>query len=188
MTYPTLANLKTVMDVPGAGQDAELEWAVDAAIAWFEDKTGRVFVDPGSDAQVSFPVVYPHVRGRVLAVGMRDLQTITTITNGSGVAVASTDYYTRPLAKPFRQIILRREKGIVWTGSGGNDIVIDGRWCYSTACPDDVFQAILQLGQLVYLTMLSGPLAVDSQMGATTIKKDSIPSYVMDVVKDRRRL
>lgn len=189
MTNPTVANLKALLDVSGAGEDTELGWAIDGAIAWLEQKTGRVFVEPVADVEVSFPVARPFVRGNVLWLGRRDLGAITSVTNGNEEVVSSSSYYLLPIGGPYRRIVLRPQYGVAWTAGSGKSIVVDGRWYYTKDCPKDVFDAELMLAQFWYLSILSGPGgAVAGRMGEFTVNEGEIPVYVKQVVRDRRRL
>jgi len=189
MAMPTLANLKSYMGVAGSSDDTMLTFAINAGNQWFLSHTGRVFVDPGADADVEFPVVYPFVRGRKLWLDDQDLYSLTSITNGDGAAIPASAVQKYPINAPYDVLELLPSVGYSW-GDGGNGtpITVTGRWCYSTDIPADANTAILMLAQYLYLVSLTGPASISaSRAGDFQIDTNKIPTYVLEVAERYRR-
>jgi hypothetical protein len=84
-----------------------------------------------------------------------DLLSVTALTNGDGVAVASSQYVLLPAnATPKFAIRLRRTASVDWVGSSATGdeqaISVQGSWGYSTTPPDDVVQAAIRLTAWLY--------------------------------------
>lgn len=158
MTYPTLANLKTLLGIAGSTDDTLLGWCNDGAKDAFEQETGRVFVTTARTNY--FKPVWPWVdrkTKRTLSLHNDDLRSVTTLTNGDGVVVAASEYYLLPERAPFHRVVLHPGSGKIWYDSTGSGMIsIDGNWCYTTACPAEVFMAILELGAHFYRNAKGG--------------------------------
>jgi len=80
-----------------------------------------------------------------------DLAEVTTITNGTAVAV--TKYVTVPVnSTPYREIRLKQSAGELFTYSSDpeNAISVRGKWAYSTSAPADIVQATIRLAAYMY--------------------------------------
>jgi len=184
MTYPTLANLRTWVNV-ATGDDSPLQWAVDAAIAYVEKSTGRLFV-AATETRSYVPgknfVSHDHFTLHL----MNDLVSVTTLTNGDGVEISSSDYtlYSNSGSAPYHQIVLHPWSSVRF-GFVSQNITVAGDWGYSADCPDDVFEAILVLAQHDYLarqTGQGGPVAVGARRSGLVIPADKIPALVETVI------
>lgn len=144
MTYPVLSDVKTFLNISGTGEDARLTLALDAAKSFIERATYRVFV--ASEIQLPFQTIASS--GRILAFH-RDCVSISNVLNGDGLAV--TQYHTMPQEAPFYAIELDWDVATPFhIGADGTLPLVTAYWGFSTACPDDVFYAILVHTQQLY--------------------------------------
>lgn len=92
------------------------------------------------------------VDGRTLYLDA-PLCAITSVTNGDGNTVASTQYITEPRnSTPWHKLTLKANSSLAWTHSDTpeNSISIVGKWAYSTTAPADVVQACTRLAAYLY--------------------------------------
>lgn len=151
MAYTNTAAVKAYLGETGSDDDDLLDALVEAAQAWVDNHTGRTF-EASADATRYLDCTAPVVDGRRLWLD-RDLCAITSITNGDGVAVASTEYVTQPRNEtPYYAIDLLSSKSVYWTFTDDveNAIAIVGRWAYSTTAPNAVAQAAKRLAAYLY--------------------------------------
>ncbi len=195
MTYPTSANCKTYIGASGAGDDTLIGWLLDGVIAWVEAWCGHDFVAQAAQTVKVMPE-YPNILGRSrkkLLIRDFDLMAVTSVTNGDGVSVASGDYTLLPLSgPPYFMIELTPGSGKYWwRGWDGEGVVtIVGTTGQSTACPADVFQAILMLVAHFYRGRSSGaggPLTTATRQGMV-IEADKVPKTVLDLLANHRRV
>lgn len=193
MTYPTTANVKTFLGVVGAGEDTLIGWLLEAAVAFVEKYCGHDFV---SQAGQTYEVVpeYPNLLAgkRVLLIRDVDLYAVTSVTNGDGVVVAAGDYKLLPRSgPPYYKIELDADSGLVWwRGSDGSGVVeIQGTTGYSSACPDDVFLAILEIAAYEYRARQSGAggVVTTATRQGIIVPPGSYPSYITDLLDPYRR-
>ncbi len=196
MTYPTTANLKTFLKITSASDDAVLDYALDAAIEFVERQTGRVFVVVADKIEL-FPVQAPHVlpSNNLKLLFLRDLAAApTTVTNGDGVAVTSSEYLLLSpyhVAPYFGIELYRNTSGVYWQHGGDyTNISIDAKWGYSEDCPDVIFQVILQIAQHDYQarsTGQGGAVAAASRRGGLVIPPSGLPDDVLERLHLYRR-
>lgn len=188
MAYPTLSEFKSFISITGAGDDANLTFILDQTIAMVEKYTGRLFVS-GAAANRGYPADIPYVtQGAQVLTPRADLASITSVTNGNGVAIVSGDYYVFPIGDtPIVQIRLKLVAGLVFVnGSDGTQIVVNGQWGYSVACPDDIFTNILELANLAQATRHDGSGQSLTSRGII-IDKSRWPERVLRNLKGYRR-
>lgn len=153
MAYASPAELKTYIGgFKDTTDDALLAELLERATSIFEGATGRVFAVE-TDSTKTFDAVGDHVRGYVLYLDEADLCAITSVTNGDGVAVSTSEYTTLPRnATPYFGLRLLASAGKTWTYSTDweDAISIVGRWGYSTTPPLDVQQATLDIAKMLY--------------------------------------
>lgn len=152
MAYATLVQLKVYrgIDLATTDDDAILQQCLTRAQAQVEAYCDRVF-----EATATATRYYDAVRDvsddqRTLYLD-EDLCAITTITNGSGVAV--TKYVTEPVnSTPYHAIRLKQSAGELWTYSSDPEsaISVRGKWAYSTNAPADIVQATIRLAAYLY--------------------------------------
>lgn len=92
-------------------------------------------------------------RYTLLLMPYGDLCSITTVTNGDGVAVSASDYVTEPrYSTPYFAIKLKRGTGLTWTYEDSPEaaIAITGKWAYSTSAPADIQRCALRIAVWCY--------------------------------------
>lgn len=185
MTYPTLTNLKTFLSISGSGEDARLQFALDAAQAFIERSTHRVFVSASADKY--FDQGFIREGGRLLAF-QRDCTAITAVVNGDGEAI--TQYYATSQDAPFYAIRLDTDVVTPFhVGSDGTRVKVTAAWGFSAACPDDVFEAIMLAAQQFYNASQEGSGGVVGFRASSGVgvSPGTLHWFVQDVIVKYRR-
>lgn len=185
MAYPTLTNLKTFLGISGSGEDGRLQFALDAAQSFVERSTHRVFVAASADKY--FDQGFIREGGRLLALH-RDFTSVSAVVNGDGVAV--TQYYVLGQDAPYYAI--RLDDDVVtpfYVGSDGTRVKVTAVWGFSTACPDDVFEAIMLAAQQFYNASQEGVGGVVGFRASSGvgIAPGTLHWFVQDVIVKYRR-
>lgn len=130
------------------------------------------------------------VEGRSLYLGC-DLCAITSIVNGDGVPVLSSEYVTEPRNQPpFYEVKLLASSGKRWTFDADpeNAIAITGRWAYSQQADDNIKQATVRLANYLYKQKDSGVFDVVMLPGSgEMIVPQGIPVDVELILRTYRR-
>jgi hypothetical protein len=189
MAYTTNTAVKSLLGISGAGDDTLITTLVTRAQAWIESFCDQVF-EAAADSTRKFDAIRD-VDGLTLHLDY-PLAAITSITNGDGATVASTEYVTEPRNRtPYHRIKLLDSKGKYWTYTTDpeNAISIAGKWAYSTAAPADIVQACERLAAYMYRQKDSQVFDVtaDAETGAVTIPK-GMPPDVRQMLLPYRRL
>lgn len=142
MTYITLAEYKQYADITStdATDDATLTQLIASACAMIDTLTGRTFTLRTETRKYNVP------SGRTLWLD-DDLYSVTSITNGDGVAVSSADYVLWP-ANVLPAYAINMIGDVYWTGSSTTDeqvITVVGAWGYSASPPADIKLAVLEI-------------------------------------------
>lgn len=158
MAYITLADAKAYLGIPTGTttDDTLLTGFISPAQAYIDAHCNRTF-EASADTTRRFDASHEggdlggeHNRSLLLDA---DLCQITSITNGDGTVITSTDYTTVPRHEtPWYEIRLKRFSDYVWEYEGDpeNAIVVVGRWAYSVTAPADVAQACTRLVAWLY--------------------------------------
>lgn len=157
MAYQVAADIKSYLGINGSGDDELLTTLIAQAQRTIEASTGRVF-EAGGDALRRFDYdrhILEDEDGarRLLVLDGADLCAITSVVNGDGTTVASTEYVTEPRhAPPYWGLRLKRGSGVAWTytDTPENAIAVTGKWAYSLLPPDDVKMATRDLAVWLY--------------------------------------
>lgn len=188
MTYPTVTDVKTWLNISGATEDSELGFIVDGIKGFVEEYTGRVFV--AASTTKTFEACAPYVSGDKRRLNLfTDLVSVTSITNGDGSVLSASDYSLYPDAAPYYEIHLDRRGVRTWQ-SHVQAISIEGSWGYSAACPDSVFHVILELCQFAYNALHSGsggPTLVSSRQTGMVVGPDTLPPRLRLALDQWRR-
>jgi hypothetical protein len=152
MAYTTAANVRAYMSTAITADDTLLASLIARATAIIEEYVGFTF-EAGADTERTFDAKRD-VDGLTLVFD-KWLADITTVTNGNGVEVASTDYVTEPRNDaPYYAIRLKPSSGLVWEYDDNNDpedaITVEGRWGWSTSVPADIEHATIRLVSWMY--------------------------------------
>ena len=145
MGYATITQFKDYLGIKDSGDDALLTRMLLAAQKAVDAFCMRTF-EAAADTTRYFDAI-KDVDGPMLIVD-KDLAAITTVTNGDGVVVAASSYFTEPVnGTPIYGLVLKGSSGLSWTYLTDPEraISIAGKWAYSLTAPDDVVQATIRL-------------------------------------------
>jgi len=166
--YVTYSDLKTYLGITGTGDDALLKDCCERASRIWDTLTRRRFYELKATRYFDYQDDYKlHLHD--------DLLSVTTLTNGDGNTISSSDYYLYPLnAYPKRWIEIDKAGGEFFTYSTTPQkaISVEGLWGYH----DDYDNAWLDSGDTVQDDPLSS--------SATTLNvSDGSNFKVQQVVK-----
>lgn len=197
LAYPTLSEFKTDLGISGSSEDSYLTTQLAAAKAFIERYSGRAFAVPeGAWKLKYYPVRSPYISGRTLTF-FADVAVMDVVINGDGQEFAgATDFILYPQDSqgvlPATHLILNdsltfaRSDGTINDGKG---VAVSAVWGYSTYCPDDIFQATLEIARFYYRvrqTGLPGAVSNISDTGKTALNS-ALPEYVLQVLESYRR-
>jgi hypothetical protein len=182
--YCTLAEYKGFGDVDStdADDDAAIEKIIEGVSRYIDLKTQRRFY------ALTDTRYYDRPSGRELELD-DDLLTITTLSNGDGVEITSSDYNLIPINDPpYRAIRLTETSTIFWTldSDGNSEFVIDvaGTWGYMTDHTDDIREACLMTTQSFvkrrFGTNVSGQVKITA--AGVVITPQDVPSAAADII------
>ncbi|MFQ5433841.1 MAG: hypothetical protein ACE5FD_03105 [Anaerolineae bacterium] len=162
MAYCTNSEVKAhIGNISGIGDDELIIDIITYAQAFIDRYTHRTFA-AGSDTSRTFDSVRD-VAGLTLLFD-EDLAAITSVINGDGTTVTSSEYVTEPrnaVDIPYYGLTLLRSAGINWLaqddGDNENAITVTGKWAWSTTPPDDVKHACIELSAYIYKSRDAGP-------------------------------
>lgn len=198
MTYITATDIKSFLAIDSNTDNALLESLAGRAQRYIELWTGRVF-EASADSVKTFDAVadvYPDETGALtlLLWGKRyDLCAITSVVNGDGTTVASSQYVTEPRHEtPYQGLRLKRNATASWTYTDApeNAIAITGKWTYSASAPADVIQATLDLAVYIYRRRGVEGAGLDRVVispSGVTMAPPGLPETVKGAVKAYRR-
>lgn len=90
------------------------------------------------------------VDGQDLLLWGYDLLTVTKLTNGNGVEIASGDYRLYP-RNDYPKWLIRLDSGKSWEfGDEDSEITVEGTWGYSITAPADITHACIRLAAFLY--------------------------------------
>ncbi len=189
MAYLTRYELKTYLGIEGVTEDALLDSGISRAQAIIERVTGQRFEASASATRYYTPGV--DTVGLTLYLNY-PLLSLTTLINGDGAVIASSDYRLYPLNEtPKYEVRLLASKGHAWTYVTDPDgaISVTGTWGLFTAAPADIAQATLRLAAYLYKQKDS---QVFDQVGLTEVGELTLaarlPSDVLALLRPYRNL
>ncbi|KKN74778.1 hypothetical protein LCGC14_0386710 [marine sediment metagenome] len=196
MSYCTLDDLKTYLNISESTEDVRLSRFIARAQTKLESMTDRVF-EATADSTKYLDAI-DDVGGRTLyltSVGS-DLAVITSITNGDDDELAVTDYVTEPRSiPPYHAIKLLASSGISWTYEDDheNAITVVGRWAHTDQAEGVVLPAAEEACLLLAAYHWHAKdNAIDLERtiiaGNATILPSQWPQSVRDFVKTYKRL
>ena len=186
MAYCTVDDLKRYLGIAAAttGDDVLLAELIQAAQTMIDSATGRTF-EAVSDSTRYFDAIHD-VYGYELVFDA-DICSITTVTNGDGVAVSSSEYATNPRNQtPYYSIRILASAGKSWTYSTDHEdaISVAGRWAYSTSAPNDIEQAARRLAAYLYRQKdNANDLDRAVIVGNATVLPSELPSDVRQLIR-----
>ena len=159
MAYPTTANFKTWKGISGSGEDTQIGWDLEAAIALLEKSTGRKFISSSATRKFFGRAPWVGLRRRRLFFHEDNL-TITTLTNGDLTVITATYYQLLGVVGHYHGLELLSGAPYRFAeGADGTLITVAGTWGYLDSdgnCPDLVFDAILQVCDVYYRARAQG--------------------------------
>lgn len=186
MAYTSLANVKAYLGIATGttADDALLTSLMASAQAIIDGHCDRTF-EASADTTRYFDALCD-TDDRTLYLD-RDLCAITSITNGDGATVASTEYTTTPRNNtPWFAITLKRNSDVYWRydDDAEDAIAVVGRWAYSLTAPADVAQATIRLTAYLHRQKdnagdLDRPVLVS---GSMTILPPQLPKDLVQIL------
>ena len=185
----TVADVKTYIGGIDATSDDDLiEGLINDAAAFIGRQTHRQF--EAASATRYFDAL-ADVQGPTLYLD-EDLLSVTTITNGDSVVVASDEYVLLPTnLSPKYAIRLLASGGKSWTYDTDHEeaISILGNWGYATTVPADVAEACKLLAAYKYRARQAGPDADRTVIAnGIVIAPSRIPGMVEELIKPYRKV
>ena len=158
MAYLQVYEIKQYIDITSGDDDSLLIALISQAQSMIETLCKRRF-EAASDTTRYFDAeadvvcsLSPFGGRRVLTLD-EDLYSVTSVVNGDGTTVSSTQYVLNPRNEPpYYEIELKANSSIAWTYSDTpeNAIAVTGRWAYSLTPPNDVKWAAGRLTAWLY--------------------------------------
>jgi hypothetical protein len=146
MAYASIAEVKAYLGITVSTDDTLIEALIDRAKGIIESYTGRVF--ESETATKYFDT--DNIEGRWLYLWGYDLLTVTTLTNGDGVEIASANYRLEPRNETPKWAI-RLDEDYTWEFDDSDDeISVAGTWGYATTAPYDIEHATVRLTAFLY--------------------------------------
>lgn len=177
MAYLSTATLKTYLGITSTADDTLLATLITEAQRTIDRMAGTTF-EIASDSTMYFDA-RANVRGRDLFFG-RWCASITSITNGDGVAVSSSNYVTEPRnATVYHGVRLLGSSTVTWTWTTDpeNAIAVVGKWGYSTTAPADIAEATKYLAAYAYRSRDNSNASVAVFGAEDESKKNSISTF-----------
>lgn len=135
--YTTLANIRALraLEPTDTASDAIIERAVEQASRVIDNVTQKTFY-----ARTETHYYEPEsIDGRTLTILDDYLLTITTLTDGAGNVIPSTEYRLYPLNKsPKWQIVLNADSTYNWNCADGDVVTVAGTWAFVATAPMDI--------------------------------------------------
>ena len=158
------------------------------AAAWIDTNTNRQF-EAATDTR-SFDAL-DDVHGATLFLD-EDLLSVTTLTNGDSIVVASDEYVLLPANEsPKYAIRLLASGGKSWTYDTDHEeaISVAGSWGYAATVPADIKKACKLQTAYDYRSRQAGPDADRPIIaGGVVIAPSRVPSMVEDILVHYRKV
>lgn len=183
--YATVAELKSYLGISGSTDDVLLTSLLDRATKMIERYTARCFDAAYATRYYSEDAVDDDM----LSLD-GDLFSVTTLKNGEGNTITSTDYWLLPRnsGPPFHQIKLKAEADYSWTFDTDGEIEVYGLWGYTSDPPDDIVHACIRWAAYLYRQKDSQVFDVTAvpEQGVITIPK-GVPADVKQLLGPYRK-
>lgn len=152
--YCTIANVKMALDITGNQYDTQLTRIVTAVSRWIDEKCEIVDKGFAQDTDATRYFDPQHVDGKSLWIDM-PLLTVTTLTNGDGTVISSSDYRLWPYNSTIKREI-RLKSSVDWIFDADELISVEGKWGYSTSIPSPVSEAAIIMSAWLHKRYLAG--------------------------------
>ena len=184
MAYATLTSIKRYLGISESTDDTLLTVTAEAATSMIDRLTNRTFTATADSTRYHNA---DYVVGGILYLD-GDLCAITSVTNGDGVAVASTEYKSMPRNyTPYFALALDDDSDVSWDTDSG-EIAIVGKWAWSLTPPADIEFACVRLTSYLYRQKDNmGELDRAMIAGNTTLLPAELPKDIMLILAPYRR-
>ena len=147
--YLEVEELKDYLNITRPVDDEIIESMCLAAQAYIEHKTNRVF-EVSADSIRYFDATKLENQ-RLLRFG-EDLISITTVVNGDGSTIASSNYFLSYAGHLIYELKLKGSTGLYFTYEDDPEeaIAVTGKWAYSLTPPQDIIQATRRLASYLF--------------------------------------
>lgn len=197
MAYLDLAELKRFLDITSSADDVLLTDIIDNVTREITTRTHRHFELESTHGHGPPVTIHAHYFTPWLQVDNgdlldyytlnlgADLYELTSITNGDGVAISTSNVVTLPInhPPPWNFIQIKRDANVAWTGTNQGSIVVTGKWGYSETPPDDIRQAALIMCKHYY-EQRPGAQGI----GAPVISADGVVMQAGQTMSDAMRI
>ena len=174
--YITVSEFKAYRNISGTGDDNLILSMVAAATGYLENGWGYVY---RCDSDTDREFYADDVNGLTLNFD-KPLASITSVANGDGAAVASTEYITLPRDAPYYAVRLRETSTVRWNTYTDN-ITVTGRWAYSVTPPARVKEACKVIVNYLYDKKNTG---IDADRQIITAEGIILPAGISKAVSD----
>ena len=157
MAYVSVADMKTFLEITSSSDDALLADIIEAASRAVDRMVNRTF-EASTNTTRKFTPLPQRYGGNIQSDGRtlmfdEDLCALTSITNGDGNVIPSTEYYlVAPNSTVYYGVALKTLSTYNWTytGSPEQSVLITGKWAYSETCPANVAMAVKKIVKHFY--------------------------------------
>ena len=188
MAYTTTGAVKAYLGIAEATDDALLTTLINAAQEVIDIYCRRTF-EAEADTTRYFDYSPECIQGPDLWLDA-DLCSITTVTNGDAVVVATGERTTVPRNDtPYYKIRLLSDSGVTWTYDDEwmGAISVTGKWAYSEDAPPDIAQACVRLASFYYRAKDSPLTDVTAIEAGTVIRTPNMPADVKIILDPYRK-
>jgi hypothetical protein len=174
--YITVSDFKTYRKITGTTDDALILSMIAAATGYLELNWGYVY---RCDADSDRDFYEGDVEENRLKFD-KPLAQITSITNGDGSTLSTTDYITLPRDAPYYGVKLSNTSTVAWV-TYPDPITVTGRWAYSVTPPSRVKEACKIVTNFLYDKRSTG---VDADRQIITAEGIILPAGISKAVAD----
>jgi len=197
VAYITATDLKNYMKINGNSDDTQLALFADRAQHVVDSYTHRVFEWAGAGTVKKFTPTSYLDGGDLydmytLSLGLNEFFELTSITNGDGVAISTSDVVLLPQnITPKYAIRIKSSANTTWTYTTTieESVSITAKWSYSATPPADIVQAALRIGAYLYRQRDGTPDSDRPIVSAdgVVLSAPRIPSDVLELLRPYRR-
>jgi len=197
VAYITATDLKNYMKISGNSDDTQLALFADRAQHVVDSYTHRVFEWAGAGTVKKFTPTSYLDGGDLydmytLSLGLNEFYELTSITNGNGVAISTSDVVLLPQnITPKYAIRIKSSANTTWTYTTTieESVSITAKWSYSASAPADIVQAALRIGAYLYRQRDGTPDSDRPIVSAdgVVLSAPRIPSDVLELLRPYRR-
>jgi len=189
--YTSLEAVKATrrIKVTDTSDDALLERLITQASRFIDQETGRTFYARSETRYYDAPDI------RFIWLD-DDLLTITSLTNGDGTVIPTSEYFTEPrnTAPKFR-ICLKAVSSTTWEADSNSSregvIAVAGTWGYSASAPADIEEACIEIVINAYQNRYGPsrtPGEATSGGAGGAVAPNDVPNKAREIISGYRRM